>query len=670
MSNNINELFITDEVRDYIKNINDLIKSGNNVITETLTCSLYCGLCSLMYYIFEFDTVETEKTFRKYLAYLINSNDSIENKKNKIKIFVDFLKINARGNNMIILKKMLINNKNDLISLFTHPNNKENEDYIEYILKCFSIDVRYVSDMSYHDKIRKNLKNNSDDAKLFLEFFNIVECDNIFCYNPKKNYDNKNEKGRFVLKKQDNVIKLLELFNGKSVKVIVSNKDIEGIKSYGVEYNNYINELTAFYVDKTINDIKNDSKNDDNIQNGGGFLDLFKIDSFINLLKSTFTDILNKLYDKYINYSKNISELFKLDWISEGGLFTIANVAKKNNFTDISDDFGYTMSHLNDYIGGFFYKSLSTFIKLFDYQKNFVSTSTKIVKNNLQLYLQERSKPHMDILKFFGAAPAGNESLNYIESESSKYLLGGGSYNCFVLPNLKQSLLKVLINVYNINIIELYIPKKFEKCNITNYNSYTIQITPINKTDCLNKTNLFRKKINNNNNISEIWANTNKILNSPNISINNNYFQILKDSIYSKDLNYHIGGSSEDIIKNKIFIKTINSDAEMDYLYPITEFFEKAIINLNKNGIYLKKEDISKIKNDIDILKNNEKKLAEYAKNIIDAIKISNIDSGKNKLLNEKTLEKYINDHKILLESSDKLAIKLNNIFIKFIEKV
>ena len=38
---NINELFITDEVRDYIKNINNLIKSGNTVSTEALSVSLY-----------------------------------------------------------------------------------------------------------------------------------------------------------------------------------------------------------------------------------------------------------------------------------------------------------------------------------------------------------------------------------------------------------------------------------------------------------------------------------------------------------------------------------------------------------------------------------------------------------------------------------------------------
>ena len=680
-NNNINELFITNEVRDYIKNINNLIKSGNSVITETLTCSLYCGLCSLMYYIFDFDFLETEKTFKKYLSYLINSNDTKENKKNKIIIFVDFLKINARDSNMVILKQMLIEKKDDLMSLFGSPNNKENEKNIEYILKCFGLNVRYASNIRYHDNIRKKLKNNPDDAKLFLEFFNIVECDDNVCNNPKNIYDTKNENGRFVLKKKDNVIKLLELFNGKSVKVIVTDQDIKKIKSYEIYYNNYIKELTEFYVDKTINDIKNDSKNDsendNNIQNGGGFLDLFKIESFINLLKKTFNDILNNLYNKYINYSKNVSEIFKLDWI--GGLFTISNIAVRKDFNDIPDDFVYTMSHLHEYIGSFLYKSLSSFIKLFDSQKNFVSIVTNKSKNNLQLYLKERSKPNMDILNFFDVSLKGDESLKYFEKESSKYInmLGGlktskmtksfgSQYNCFILPNLKQSLLKVLINVYNINIIELYVPKKFEKCNISNYNSYTIKITPIDKIDCLNKTNLFRTK-NNNSNIYEIWENTNKFLNSPNISTNHNYFQILKDSIYSKDLNYHFGGSIEDIDKNKKFIRTVNTDVEMGYYYEVGDLLKKALTKLNNNGIYLKEEDINKIKNNIEILKNNEKKLAEYAKKITDAIKISNIVNNKNKILNEKTLEQYINDHKILLESSDKIAIKLNNMLIKFI---
>ena len=62
----------------------------------------------------------------------------------------------------------------------------------------------------------------------------------------------------------------------------------------------------------------------------------------------------------------------------------------------------------------------------------------------------------------------------------------------------------------------------YEKCNISieKGKHYILKTTPIDKTDCLNKTNLFRKK-KINENISEIWANTNKILNSPKISINN-----------------------------------------------------------------------------------------------------------------------------------------------------
>ena len=86
--------------------------------------------------------------------------------------------------------------------------------------------------------------------------------------------------------------------------------------------------------------------------------------------------------------------------------------------------------------------------------------------------------------------------------------------------------------------------------------------------------------------------------------------------------------------------------------------------------VYLEDGYIKKIQNNIDILKNNENKLAILAQNIAEASKISNIIGSNNKLLNENTLKEYVNEHKILLESSDKLAINLNKAFLKIIELV
>ena len=668
---NKNELFVSDEVRDYIKNINNLIKSGNTVITETLNTSLYIGLCILMYQIFDFGSIEIQESFKKYLTYIVNSNDTIENKKNKIKIFIDFLKINSRG---ICFKKVLVDTIDDLLLLFG-PNNNKNEENIIFILKCLNLENIINNDMLFYDDIRKKLKNNPEDAKLFLEFFNIVECNDEYCNIMKNITDYKNKNGRFILKKNENTIKLLEIFNGKSVKVIVTENDIFIIKQYKENYNNHIIQLTKTYVKKTISDIKNDLKSGgENIQNGGGFLDLFKLQTFVDILENSLTEILTNIYDTFILYSKKVSELFKLDWLSLGGIITIPTL--KSNYDNSNKyNFIYNYNHFKDYIYNFLYNKISVFIKLLGDQKNFMSSIAKKIKSNSQLYLEERSKPHTDILNFFGVSTDVNNFSNSIENKISAKInsfLGGGSTNCFILPNLKQSLLKVLINVYNINMIELYMPDKFEKCDILNNNSYTIITIPYNKLDCLVKTNLFRKnKKNKKNNISEIWTNTNKILNSQNISINNNYFQILKDSQFSKDLNYHIGGSNEDIIKNTIFIKTkntTNNDIEMDYSYQIIYLLQKALTKLNNNGIYLEKEEINKIQNNIDILKNSEKKLVEYAKNITNAIKISNVVSNKNKLLNAKTLEQYVNEHKILLESSDKIALQLNTVFIKFIE--
>ena len=343
-----------------------------------------------------------------------------------------------------------------------------------------------------------------------------------------------------------------------------------------------------------------------------------------------------------------------------------------NDVTDVKDNFAYRMTHFPEYIGSFLYKKLSLFIELFTDQKNFVNSITKNLKKNTQLYLEESSKPQTEILNFFGIDPGINKFSNKIEGDISKKInsfIGGGSNNCFILPTLKQSLLKVLINVYNINIVELYIPKKFEKCYISNEKSYIIKTISNNKTDCLNKTKLFKNN-KNNKNISKIWDNTNKMLKTPDLSINYNYFQILKDSIFPKEFYYHIGGGEEDIIKNKKFIKSINIDLKNSAFYPIGKILTEIITKLNNNKIFLEDGYIKKIQNNIDILKNNENKLAILAQNIAEASKISNIIGSNNKLLNENTLKEYVNEHKILLESSDKLAINLNKAFLKIIELV
>ena len=186
---------------------------------------------------------------------------------------------------------------------------------------------------------------------------------------------------------------------------------------------------------------------------------------------------------------------------------------------------------------------------------------------------------------------------------------------------------------------------------------------------CLHPTNLARrKKINSD--ISRVWNNVNKNLNTPNLMVTPDMFQILKGSNFPSTMNYQLGGADVDESENYNFIKTKNSDVKIQYSYQIITLLKKALQRLNSNGVYLESNTIKEIQDKIDSLRNAETSLAEYAENIVNASKISKNRSEKGLTMDGTQLKKYVENHKMLSQSADKTAIKLNTVFIKLLELV
>jgi hypothetical protein len=147
-------------------------------------------------------------------------------------------------------------------------------------------------------------------------------------------------------------------------------------------------------------------------------------------------------------------------------------------------------------------------------------------------------------------------------------------------------------------------------------------------------------------------------------------FQILKGSTFSFNDNYQVGGDVNDESANKKFINTECRDIKIQYTYQIINLLKKALMRLNNNGIYLEEKTINKIKKYIKLLAEYETELSLFAQRIIDASNISNYSKENNIVMDESILEKYINDHELLLNKSDKIANKLNGVFTNLIDLV
>jgi hypothetical protein len=159
-------------------------------------------------------------------------------------------------------------------------------------------------------------------------------------------------------------------------------------------------------------------------------------------------------------------------------------------------------------------------------------------------------------------------------------------------------------------------------------------------------------------------------MNTPNIQITPNMFQILKGSTFPLYENYQLGGDINDENSNKKFINTEFRDIKIQYSYQIINLLKKALKKLNNNGIYLEENTINNIKKNIKILAECENELSVFAQKILDATNISGFSRENNVVMDERTLEKYINKHELLLNKSDKIANNLNLVFTNLIDLV
>ena len=249
-----NELFITNEVRDYIKEVNNAHINNYKVTTTAINLKLYISLCKFIENIYIYDTVDKKNTLKNYIINMVCSNEfDTQKKQSNLSIFIESINPNKYIN--VILKKTLLSVYNNIYKILEQDNIEKQKKYINKILgNYFNKDSDKNSDILLHDSIKKKLNNNKEDAKLYLEFFKIIECDDNYCNNPRTIKDYNKETSRFSLIRDDETkhVKLLEIFNGKDVKIIVTDTEIEKINNYKNSYYKIIETIMKPYYDEMV----------------------------------------------------------------------------------------------------------------------------------------------------------------------------------------------------------------------------------------------------------------------------------------------------------------------------------------------------------------------------------------------------------------------------------
>ena len=672
---NKNILFISDNVRDYIKNL-DIKK---NISTIAISYDLYDELCTFINKIKKFETIDKKKTIVKLLSHILcdEKYNEIEIKDN-FNFFIESLEIIETDP---IIKNIIINMKNDLLEIILKYDKNSCKIEINKLLNEYLKDNNFkqIEDKE-HSIIKKELLNASpDDRYLFMKYFNYVECLDEQCDNYKiSNKENIKSKIN-IIKDSFGKIELLELFNSKDVQVNLNYGQLSlfenSIFKFKQILQNKIKNISELYSKKFLEQYNNTNTNkntDNNIKIGGEiwpqncntgncpFAALVVIIASIigsiiigilqqipifNFLGNLFIDLLNK-YNKLPRFNFYGGGIY--------GVFDIIN-NKYFNIRFTFNVYGLFLSLKKSIIDSFINKSIH------------IDSS---IKNSLNIYLNLNIMLIMKdifffIINFFKYNPKiGGNNIN---------LLGGENKKCFIIPDLKINLL----NKFFLIPIDNKKYQNFKECNnniyignkkfiLDDYKINNIENNIENNIDCLTKTNLFKnKKINNNiilNNLNENFNNTQNIQITPNI------LQILKDSSFPSDINYQLGGNIIDEESNKTFINTEFKNIKIQYSYQIINLLKKALFKLNNNGIVLDKNFIKNIEKYIKILSESENELSFFSQKILDVIKISSIYDKKNKItMNDKTLNDYIINHKLLLEKSENIAKKLNNTFIHLI---
>ena len=776
-----NILFITNEVRDYIKDLDTKINiEKKNVSTTALTFKLYKDLCNFIDKIKKFEVIGKKKTLQKLLSHIVCSNVyTKEEKKIKLDFFIESLK-NIETDETI--KNAINSIKSKLLS--TMSNDMDCKKKVDDSLNSFFESSKIKSiEMKEHDAMKSELNSaNKNDRELFMKFFNHVECMDEFCNNYKI-VEKNNNKTKLNLIKNNDKISILELFNGKNVQLITTEEDesfLQNISSSILSFiNTYIIKISDEYAEKIYDEMETS-------QSGGyvrmssrmnGRMSMRGGDrkSEISIFSAVIAKILNGLdsiknfiskFSKTTSILAGLSTLSLITWT--GIQLNSKNITDTVNNSEIKNykKEGF-INNLNGEIGTIVNK-VSTYAKrVVDSVSDKTSSSTKTGQPVYDIKLvtgpvvetpvssvtpvagpvvETPVSPDTPVVDSTARPPprvttptapisssgtpvvpvvpvTTNTSVVPVVPVTTTTTTGtpvvpvttttttdtdlsdsmippppllsvegdgnmrGGAGKCYIIPNLKINLVnKFLLTSENYD--DSNIDNEFKKCDsekidIGNKQYMLSFVDKKNKEkgceyynvgdknkklERLETTNLFRKK--KINNFSNVWKNIRKDMNSPNILVSPNILQVLKGSNFPNFSNYQMGGALNDEESNKKFITTENQNIKIQYSYQIISLLKKALTRLNNNNIYLEESTIKDIQKNIDILSKSEEELSVFAQKITDAIKISSYNKEKNTVMNDNSLNEYINKHKLLLDRSDKIAGKLNSAFTKLIDIV
>ena len=629
-------LLLTDNIKNYIRDYLEIIKNNNNKFSTIIKFSFYIELCKFIEIINNFDITNKYNILKNNILSILITDDIYTNKIKKLEEFIlsiDFIK---DIDNSIL--KILLDIKNN-ISTFINYNKKECEKEVINIINKY---INYKNSLIICNNIKKKILNNEKDIELFYNFFNSIE------YN-ENIYDNKIIKNTslssiFTLKKNNNNINFLDIFNKRDITIIITNEEIDKIKNIQNEIINIENEnikktsqeITKILIEKFNIELKNNEiyiTEIDNIikENIGG--------AFINTIADTSSDyIVNNIVR---NFLQNI-------------LDNVINNVKKINI------FSYMFNTIDTINSSF--TNINSFTQFFGFEINLKflkSIGIHIITGRVyELFV---NIIFVYINRFIYNIIGGMLSFIFnIPSNIIKSIFSGGKNNCsnnnfYIIKNFKNHIKEKLFKFTkdNNDFIQPNDIKTYDK-NITTPYLFVFD----NKFDILSKTNLSKNNLSKISNIQNMANKLKNISNIQNIENSPNVLQILKESLLN-NINNQFGGYT------KNYINIENTTIRIKHYYEIIPLLEKILIRLKDNEIYLKKIEIEKIKENIDLLKKLQNKLYIYSQKIINFIEndIKNDIDNKNNILKNDYIDKY----KKLLLKCDKIANKLNTVFINLI---
>ena len=528
-----NILFLTNDLRDYIKNTFE----KKNITTLAITFTLYQNINDFINKIKNFEITNKKNTLKNLFLHNVCSNKyNIEDKTEKINLFIKSL--NELNNTLDTPIKIIKNDIIDIVKNSTNTNdsnicknkiNKLVNNYFE------SPNIKKI-EIAEHDLIKKELiATTKEDKKLFMNFFEYIKCTDLKCEKYEITDENDPDGLLSLKKNSDNNIILLDLFKGENVQISMSvekelilKKQKTEIKSlFDVE----IKKICKFYANKFIKENFKNGKLIKNIKGGAGVygdisstMDGLASEIIINVLTKIFLYIIETfpILGQIYNTVNIFATTHILPIITSAGYYVYYCVA-------IASVMIYLYKYCNKLIDAYKAGEISELIKNFFYNIT-MGAATLLFRSIVQ---NIRNTPgYTKIYNNDGILLTNikkNEKKMWLNNE---YNIFGGSpcaNKCYIIPNLKVDILNNFL--LEINGGEFKECEKNKRIDIGNNNYimsddkilYCDDVKIVNKMDCLKKTTLFRN--NKIINMDNVWDDFNKDLKKP---INKQYKIIKK----------------------------------------------------------------------------------------------------------------------------------------------